>query len=159
MQLGLRKYLFLLGCLMGFTQFLLAQRAASIHISAARNFSDFEAALPEAGSDINSIYSTSQALINLTVRSSGNFAITVRKEDTNWDNQLSFYLHRTGNGTGRGTIFGGTNFIRLDNFEQTFFEGRFTRSSVPIQYEFRNLSVLVPADGHTSAVIYTITSL
>jgi len=97
----------------------------------------------------------------LSITTSGNYRISVRQEDTNWDNQLSFYIRRTGNGSGtrNGTIFGGTNFFQLDNFNQTFFEGTFTRRNVPIQYEFRNLSVLVPADGHTSSVIYTITSL
>lgn len=157
MLLFLKKYCCLF--LLFFCWPLLAQQEASIHVSAARSFSNFDAEIPEAGNDISSIYTTSSALINLTVRSGGNYRITVRKEDTNWDNQLSFYLRRTGNGSGRGTILGGTNFIELDNFSQTFFEGTFTRTSVPIQYEFRNLSVLVPATGHTSAVIYTITSL
>lgn len=155
----LKKYTFLLLFLLGSTYLLQAQKETSIHISAARSFSNFEATLPEAGSDINAIYSTSQALINLTINTFGNYRISARKEDTNWDNQLDFYIRRTGNGSGRGSIFGGTNYLHLDTFDQVFFEGFYTRSSVPIQYEFRNLSVLVPADGHTSAVIYTITSL
>jgi len=95
----------------------------------------------------------------LTINTSRSYRISVRRADTNWDNRLSFYVRRTGNGSGRGSIFGGTDFLLLDNFDRTFFEGFFTRSSIPIQYEFRNLSVLVPADGHTSAVVYTITGL
>ncbi len=157
MQLGFKQFLILVASLLAFTQFLSAQGKPSIHVSAARSFSDFEAELPEAGSDIAATYTTRQALINLSLRSFGNYRITVRQEDTNWDSQLGFYVRRTGNGSGRGSIFGGTNFLKLDSFDQVFFEGFYTRSNIPIQYEFRNLSVLVPADGHTSAVIYTIT--
>ncbi len=154
-----KKYFLLLILLFVSIYILQAQKEASIYITAARSFSNFEATLPEAGSDIDAIFTTSQALINLTINTSRSYRISVRRADTNWDNRLSFYVRRTGNGSGRGSIFGGTDFLLLDNFDRTFFEGFFTRSSIPIQYEFRNLSVLVPADGHTSAVVYTITGL
>lgn len=138
-----------------------AQRKTTIQVSGGRSFSNFSASIPEAGSDISSVYTTSSALINLSITSFGNYRISVQQSDDNWDSRLSFYIRRTGNGTGstRGNIFGGTSFSRLSPFSQTFFEGRFTRRNIPIQYEFRNLSVVIPAGGHTSAVIYTITSL
>jgi len=138
-----------------------AQRKTTIQISGGRSFSNFSASIPEAGSDISSTYSTSSALINLSINSFGDYRISVAQSNDNWNPNLAFYIRRTGNGTGTrgGNIVGGTGFLPLSSFSQTFFEGRFTRRNVPIQYQFRNLSVLLPAGENTSAVIYTITSL
>jgi len=87
----------------------------------------------------------------------------VSQQDSDWDNRLQFYIRRTSDGTSDGRrgnfISDGAEFKELSTFTQTFFEGRYTRFNIPIQYEFRNLSVLSPAGEHTSAVIYTITSL
>lgn len=148
-----------------FNQMIWAQtKASSIQINAGRSFSSFTAAVPtDAGNDISYTYTTSPALINLTVTSNRNYRISVSKQDSDWDNSLQFFIRRTGDGRSDGrrgnTISGGTNFKQLTNFTQTFFEGTYTRYSIPIQYEFQNLSVLTPAGEHTSAVIYTITSL
>lgn len=136
---------------------------ASIQLSTGRSFSNFNPSVPQAGSDLSSILSSSSALVNLSITTRGKYQISVRKVDANWDNTLQFYLRRTGigigQGNGNGLIKGGTNFIQLSSFDQVFFEGNKNRSSIPIQYEFRNISVLVPAGEHTTTVIYTITSL
>lgn len=159
------KYITILLLLVFFNQMGLAQsKETSIKINAGRSFSSFTAAIPtDAGNDISYTYTTSPALINLTITSNRNYRISVSKQDSDWDNSLQFYIRRTGDGTSDGRrgniISGGTNFKQLSSFTQTFFEGTYTRYSIPIQYEFRNLSVLTPAGEHTSAVIYTITSL
>ena len=134
---------------------------ASIQLTTGRSFSNFEASIPEAGSDLNPIYTTSPSLINISLNTRRRYRISIRKNDTNWDNTLTLHVRRTGSGIGTrgGRISGGTNYIQLTDFNQTFFEGRRSRSNIPIQYEFRNITVLVPADGHTTAVVYTFTSL
>lgn len=158
----LLTFLFVIGFFQknGMTQ----SKDSRIQISAGRSFSSFTAALPtDAGNDISYTYTTSPALINLTITSYGDYRISVSKQDSDWDNSLQFFIRRTGDGTSNGWrgnyISGGTNFTQLSSFTQILFEGRYTRYSIPIQYEFQNLSVLTPAGEHTSSVIYTITSL
>jgi len=159
------KYISVVILVVFFNQMVLAQsKETSIKITAGRSFSSFTAAIPtNAGEDISYTYTTSPALINLTLRTNNSYRISVSQQDSEWDNSLQFYIRRTGDGTSDGrrgnTINGGLNFMQLSSFTQTFFEGTYTRFSIPIQYEFQNLSVLTPAGEHTSAVIYTITSL
>jgi len=159
------KYLFILLLIVFCNQTGLTQsKETSIHINAGRSFSSFTAAIPtDAGADISYTYTTSPALINLTLRTNNSYRIAVSQQDSDWDSSLQFYIRRSGDGTADGrrgnVISGGSNFKQLSSFTQTFFEGTYTRFSIPIQYEFQNLSVLTPAGEHTSAVIYTITSL
>lgn len=157
----IKLYFCIICLLLGTYELAKAQRTSTIKVSGGRSSSNFTADIPDAGSDISSVYTTSSALINLSITSSGDYRISAQQADDNWDSRLSFYIRRTGSGTGTtgGYIFGGASFFPLSPFSQTFFEGRFTRRNVPIQYEFRNLSVLIPAGGQTSSVIYTITSL
>ena len=137
-----------------------AQKKSSIYISSARNFSNFSPDIPEAGEDINSVFTTSSSVIRLNVTAFRGYRITVRQEDINWDSNLCFFVRRTGNGNGTGNwISGGTNYIKLTPFNQTFFEGYYSRTGVPIQYQVTNLSVLLPSGDQTTNIVYTITDL
>jgi hypothetical protein len=93
---------------------------------------------------------------------SGTYTIHVNKVDTDWDSGLVLSVRRSGNGTGSGTISGGTTFTTVTNAMQPFFTGTMpaygTRSNITIQYQISNISVVVPAKTHSTTVIYTITN-
>lgn len=118
-----------------------------------------------AGNDYN-INLTS--MINQTVldiitvsTTSTSWRVNVKKQDSFWDNLLTFWIHKTGDGVGvlgsSISPIGSTPYLQVNNLEQLFFEGTKSYINIPIQYEIRGLSVLIPASTYNTTIIYTIT--
>ena len=161
------KYLFLI-ILMGLSyDGLLGQ--INLTLAGNWNFSVPSNDITEAGLDFTGIYSsnTNQVLIDITNanNSNGNFRwrVDIRKSDVDWDANLELYAQRTGNGTSlsgnANNINGGNNFQQVIDSDQTFFSGRRARVDIPVQYEIRNVSVLLPAKTYETTIIYTVTEL
>jgi len=85
--------------------------------------------------------------------------VDISKSDTNWDANLQLWTRRTGNGTGLGSISGGTAYQQVTGVDSYFFNGNFPHYNIPIQYQVRGVSVQVPADSYETTVVYTITEL
>ena len=95
-----------------------------------------------------------------------NWRVTVRKQDVTWNNNLTLWTRKTGNGTGIlspivSTISpsGTTSFVQLSNVEQEVFRGFSTRFDVPFQYELRGLSVLIPVNNYSTTIVFTLLEL
>lgn len=106
--------------------------------------------------------STSQSLMTVTGNTQTNPKVYVQKTDISWNSNLTLWLKRTGNGTGllAFTIAGGTTFQQITNSPLYFFD-LFTLfgtsvNDIPIQYEIKGLSVLIPAQSYTTTLLYTI---
>ncbi len=123
--------------------------------------------ITEAGSNYatNVMSAVDQTLIDL--RAANNiftFTISVHKLDTDWDNTLSVWVQRTGEGisSGGGTVStsGGLTYQQVTNSTLYFFSGTLPnnrrRRDVPIQYEIRGLSVLIPVKTYSTSIIYTV---
>jgi len=80
-----------------------------------------------------------------------------------WHPNLQLYARRTGTGV-NGLFFGsaigsGTSYQLISTSNQFFFNGICTISDIPIQYEIRNVSLLLPAKTYETTIIYTVTDL
>jgi hypothetical protein len=112
---------------------------------------------PAAGSDLpNTCESASNAIsINIT-STSGNWGLTVRKIDSKWHDNLHLYIKRASNGTGTGTISGGSSYQEVTDIYQNFFSGNSDRNNVSVQFELTGVSIQVPPDTYTTTVYYTV---
>ena len=88
------------------------------------------------------------------------YLITVQRDDLNWQNELTLYVRRTGDGAGSPHTVpqGGTSWIQISTVPRDFFWGPpKNRNNVPCQYQ---LVPGWPAEGsYSTTVTYTITSL
>ncbi|REH45844.1 hypothetical protein C7448_10996 [Tenacibaculum gallaicum] len=127
----------------------------------------------DAGSDYNTNVSsnTEHSTINITGTSllclgilvAPDYQIRINRQDNNWNNLLQLFLRRTGDGEPTLLCLGcfienGNNYIEIESIDKYFFNIRGCYSNVPIQYELRGLSVLIPPDNYSTEVIYTITN-
>jgi predicted metal-dependent phosphotriesterase family hydrolase len=103
-----------------------------------------------------------QTRINLlTATGIFTYTVSVHKVDTDWNNTLTLWVRRTGNGTGTGgTITGGTAYQQITNTTRSFFRGTVgtsrQRTNITVQYEIRNLSVTIPVKTLTTTLVYTL---
>lgn len=87
-----------------------------------------------------------------------NWIVRINKIDNHWHNSLELYAKRTGNGLilATATISGGAIFSVIQNTSTEFFRGTISITSIPIQYEIKGLSVLIPAGNYSTTIYYTI---
>ena len=111
-----------------------------------------------AGSDIRSPIesSTAQATIDITATGGGSWTVKVSKSDVNWPAGVSLAVKRTSDGTGSGTISGGTTYLTLTGTEQTLFTGSDDRSSIQLQLKTQSLSVSDAPDSYSTTLSYRI---
>jgi len=114
-----------------------------------------------AGSDLTDTYTsaTDQVSITLTTQKKNDpWTVSVNMTTASWHPTLTLWARRTANGTGAGTISGGTTYIQLTSTDQTFFTGTMDRTNVRVEYQLRNVSLTVPQGTYTTTVTYTITT-
>jgi hypothetical protein len=85
-----------------------------------------------------------------------NWQVTVRKIDGTWPAALTLSAKRTSNGTGSGSISGGTTYQSLTSIDKTFFTGRGNRSTVYLRFQLSGLSVNIPPAAYTTTIVYTV---
>lgn len=119
--------------------------------------------ISEAGNDynINLTSVTNQTMIEINVPSTtANWRVDVDKQDSFWNNSLSLWIRKTGDGIGilgsSISPIGTIPFFRLANMGQPFITGVKNYVGIPVQYEIRGLSVLIPASTYNTTVVYTI---
>lgn len=98
--------------------------------------------------------SVNETLLNII--SNGSYTVYVNKTDIDWNAGISLWVRRTGDGTGSGNISTNIPFIELTNLDQVLFTGNKDRSNIPIQFEIRGLSVLLPAKQYKTSIVFTI---
>jgi hypothetical protein len=85
-----------------------------------------------------------------------NWQVTVRRIDGTWPSGLSLSAKRTSNGTGTGSISGGTTYLNLTTIDQSFFTGRGNRSTVYLRFQLSGLSVNIPPSAYSTTIVYTV---
>jgi hypothetical protein len=119
--------------------------------------------ISEAGNDynINLTSMTNQTMLDINVpETTTSWRVDVNKQDF-WNNSLTLWIRKTGDGVGTASSsispIGSIPFFQLTNMGQAFFSGAKNYVGIPIQYEIRGLSVLIPASTYDTTVVYTIT--
>jgi hypothetical protein len=120
--------------------------------------------ISEAGNDYNMNLTsmTNQTILDINVPlTTTNWRVDVNKQDSFWNNSLTLWIRKTGDGIGvTGSSIspiGTIPFFQLANMGQAFFSGVKNYVGIPIQYEIRGLSVMIPASTYNTTVVYTIT--
>lgn len=114
-----------------------------------------------AGTDLVSTQTSSstQGSIDVTgtTGNSDNWRVDVKRVDTTWDSDFIIYVRRTSDGTGTGTISGGTTFQEVSTTDATFFSGSGDRTGVNVEFKIEGFSVTtIPVDTYSTAITYTI---
>jgi len=115
-----------------------------------------------AGSDLIDTYESASDEVHIDIsvwgRGSRSWRVDVRKSDSSWHGNYHLYVRRTSNGSGWGSISGGTSYQEVTDTDQSFFSGNWGRSNIHIQLRLSGVSVQIPPNTYTTTVIYTVTS-
>lgn len=107
---------------------------------------------------------SNQVVFSITGGSLVNYNIQVSRIDSDWSNQLSIFVRRTGSGTSGalGSINGGTNYQQVNTFPQNFINGSLgltgSRANVPVQFRIDGISVLLPAKTYATTIVFTLSN-
>ena len=120
--------------------------------------------ITEAGNDYNMNLTsmTNQTMLDINIPlTTASWRVDVNKQDSFWSNSLTLWIRKTGDGVGVAgssiSPIGSIPFFQLANMGQSFFSGVKKYIGIPVQYEIRGLSVLIPASTYNTTVVYTIT--
>lgn len=86
----------------------------------------------------------------------GDWMIDVNKVDTNWHSSFNLYVKRTSDGSGSGSISGGTSYQEATHVNETFFSRRHDRSNIHVQFKLSGVSIQVPPNTYSTMVYYTV---
>lgn len=84
--------------------------------------------------------------------------VDVRRQDVFWRVEFTLYAKRSSDGIGnpnKSGIFGGTQFLELQDSDNLFFSGWGTRHNVGLQFKLTGLTAAVPADIYSTNIVYT----
>jgi len=114
-----------------------------------------------AGTDLISTYESAANAcdIDITGAAKKNWRVDINKVDTLWHTNLHLYVRRTADGTGGGTISGGTTYQEITDVSQTFFSGYDNLRNITIQHQLTGVSVQVGPNTYSTEIYYTIVSL
>ena len=139
-------------------------RAQSVNAIGSWSVSVPSNTITEAGNNynVNLTSMTNQTMIDINIPlTTTNWRVDVNKQDSFWNNSLTLWIRKTGDGIGIAgssiSPIGAIPFFQLANMGQPFFSGMKKYMSIPVQYEIRGLSVLIPASTYNTTVVYTIT--
>ena len=112
------------------------------------------------GSDLFGTYESASNVGVIDISSTaGNWALNVGKANTNWHANFHLYVKRTSNGSGSGTITGGTAYQEITDSDLPFFNGSDDRSGINVQLKLDGVAIQVPPDTYTTTVWYTVYDL
>jgi hypothetical protein len=113
-----------------------------------------------AGSNLIATYQSATNATTLTISNptgtGGRWLVNVQRTDILWSSNFTLYVQRTSNGTGTGTITGGTSYIIINTTATQFFSGRRARSGINLQYELTGMSINVPPSTYSTTVTFTV---
>ncbi len=113
-----------------------------------------------AGTDLNPTYFSATDEISIDITNTiTNWQVTVRGTASNWHGNFTFGLRRTTDGTGFGSISGGTAWLIVSGADQQFFAGSWPRWNIKVQCGLTGISLQIPPDTYIGTLIYTVTEI
>jgi len=113
-----------------------------------------------AGSDLEPNYTSASDAVQIDIsNTAGNWQVDVRRTDSNWHSNFILKVKRTSDGTGSGTISGGTTEVTVTQTDQEFFTGSSDRGDVHVELTLENVSVQIPPDSYMTTVYYTVVDI
>jgi hypothetical protein len=115
------------------------------------------------GSDLKSTYESAvdEVVIDITgtVGDLDNWRVDVKRVDSNWHSQFHLYDKRTSEGSGTGSISGGTAYQEIGEADQSFFTGSGDRTNIAVQLKLGGMSIQVSPDVYSTDVYYTVVDI
>jgi hypothetical protein len=115
------------------------------------------------GSNLIGEYESNSDLVEVNISGASgtgdNWRIDIKKTDTTWNNNLHFWAKRNNDGTGGGSISGGTSYLQITNIDQSFFSGSYNRDDIHIQYKLSGVSVSIPPKEYKITITYTVVDI
>jgi len=109
------------------------------------------------GSDLNPQYPSAADQITIDITQTGkNWTVNIQGSVTNWYSGLSVYVRRTSDGSGSGSISGGTGWMQVTLGSQQFFTGNKRRLGINVQCGLTGMSIQVPPDIYSGTITYTV---
>ncbi|MFH1313921.1 MAG: hypothetical protein ABIJ00_11950 [Candidatus Eisenbacteria bacterium] len=112
------------------------------------------------GSDLNSTFESASDQISIDITETQGDAdewlVSIKRVDTNWHANLQLYAMRTSDGSGTGSISGGTAYKEVTTGNQSFFSGSGDRAGVGIQQKITGVSIQLDSDTYSTTVYYTL---
>lgn len=111
-----------------------------------------------AGTDFHPTFETSTtgATIGITNTNGAPWTLWVRRDASTLPAAVSIAVRRTSNGTGNGSIGGGTDYVVVTDYEQILFQGVGDRSGVGQQLRLAGISIKQGPGEHGCNLIYRI---
>lgn len=111
----------------------------------------------EAGSDLVSTYESDPNQSVVSIQSTtGSWRVDVKKSDSVWDSGLGLDVRRTSDGTGVGSITGGTSYLEITGVDTTFFDGLDDRLDIDLQLRITGVSTSLGAQSFATTITYTV---
>jgi len=82
--------------------------------------------------------------------------LMARYAHTNWNNAVSVMIKRTSDGSGAGSISGGSSYVELSTVDTEICSGDGDRSNVALQYKLTGTSLHVSPGLYSTSIIFTV---
>lgn len=114
-----------------------------------------------AGSDLNSTKESSAGVVTLTLTDIGlgeaSYRIDIRKaSSSSLSSDVHLWVKRVTDGSGSGSITGGTSYQEVTSVDTSFFSGTLDRSGIQVQYQLTGLGLSLNSGGGQATIRYTI---
>jgi len=112
------------------------------------------------GSDLINTYESNadQVSLNISETTINPWTVEIRKSDVNWPIDFHFWLRRTSDGVGSGSIADGSTYLEITDTDQYFFDGSGDRTDIHIQYQLSGVSAAtILAGTYSITIYYTVT--
>lgn len=97
-------------------------------------------------------------MINITGTngSADAWQVRVRKNGVSRLQGVTLYVKRTEDGSGSGTVRGGTSYTAVETSDVDFFDGCGDRTGITVQYKVSGISVNVPPGTYSTVITFTV---
>jgi hypothetical protein len=110
-----------------------------------------------AGSDFKSQFESVSGVTTLTISNApGAWSLRVHIGGGGGSSDVTVWVKRTSNGSGSGSITGGSEYMAVTGSDVELFSGSGNRSSISLQYKLTGLSRKVSPTAYLSSITFTV---
>ncbi len=111
-----------------------------------------------AGSNLVSQYESVSGTTTLDVSNTagGAWRVLARRSSGTWHGSFRLSIRRSSDGSGSGSVQGGTTYMELGTLDTEIFTGGGERNGIALQLKLTGMSTSVPPDTYSSGIIFTV---
>ncbi|MCF7984025.1 MAG: hypothetical protein K9L70_06445 [Thiohalocapsa sp.] len=110
------------------------------------------------GTDIRSpiVSGAAQAVLDIADTGGRSWTVYLRRAEIAWHADVTLSVRRSGDGSGSGSIVGGTDYRPVTASDQVFFTGSGDRAGIGIELRLEGVSVAQDPNLYETAVTYSV---